>query len=271
MIMSELFDLYERECLPELTPRVRADYRRMLRTLDDTFGYLEPQLLKPRHVVDFLAVKNGKVHRNRHVMLLSSIFKRARGSWCVDMDLDDPCNPCRRHPTKPRTRYVSDEEFNGFRANVPPSIQIAMDLALLTGQRQGDILALRWDHIHDDGIYIDQGKSGGERKLAIAISPAVEAVLGRARALHPQLPREYVVHTMYGRRYTGDGFRALWQIYMREWRKSHPDRWTFHDLRAKCVSDTGSLQDASLRAGHADPRITSRVYDRNRRRVEPLR
>jgi integrase len=168
---------------------------------------------------------------------------------------------------------VTDEEFAGFRATCPPSIQIAMDLALLTGQRQGDILALRWDHIHADGIHIDQGKSGGERKLAIAISPAVEAVLARARALTPQLPREYVVHTMFGRRYTGDGFRALWQVYMRAWRKAHPDeaRWVFHDLRAKCVSDTKNLQDASLRAGHADPRITARVYDRNRRRVAPLR
>ena len=273
MIMSDLFNLYERECLPELTLRVQRDYRHMLRHLDDVFGYLEPQQVKPRHVVDFLNVKTGKVHRNRMVMVLSSIFKRAMGSWCIELDLVNPCVVARRHPTKPRTRYVTDEEFQGFRATAPASVQIAMDLALLTGQRQGDILALRWDQIHDGEIWIDQGKSGGERKLAIVISPALEAVLTRARALEPQLPREYVVHTMFGRRYTGDGFRALWQVYMCAWRKAHPNdsRWVFHDIRAKCVSDTTSLQDASLRAGHADPRITSRVYDRNRRRVEALR
>ena len=277
MIVSDLINFYARDHLPTLTPRVRRDYWRILRTLDDAFGYREVQALKPRHVVDFLNVPTGRVHRNRHIMILSSIYKLARGSWCVEMDLDDPCKPARRHPTKPRTRYVTDAEFQDMRATVPPQVQIAMDLALLIGQRQGDIIALRWDHVFMEGprdsweIHVDQGKTG--KRLAIGITPAVEAVLTRARALAPQLPREYVVHTCMGRRYTGDGFRALWQKYMRAYRRAHPgvSGWTFHDLRAKCVSDNKSLAAASLLAGHRNQTITGSVYDRNRRRVEPLR
>jgi integrase len=278
MIMSDLFDLFQKTYGHEVTTRVRRDYRRMFNTLDDYFGHMEISAVKPKHVAAFINEPGyGKVHRNRHVMILNMVFLRAMGNWCIDFDLTNPCIPVRRHPTKARTRYVTDAEFAEMRAMCPPSVQIAMDLALLIGQRQGDIIALRWDHVFMEGpresweIWIDQGKTG--KRLAIGISPAVEAVLMRAKLLEPQLPRMYVVHTKFGRRYTGDGFRALWQVYMRMWRANHPgEAWfTFHDLRAKCVSDNKSLAAASLLAGHRNQTITGSVYDRNRRRVEPLR
>jgi integrase len=273
MKMSDLFDLYLKEI--EVTPRVLRDYKNMIfNFLIPAFGAMDAKDIKPKHVAAFInacPTKRGRVHRNRMVMILSSAYLRAMGSWCIDDDLINPCTPVRRHPTKPRDRYVTDAEFAAFRATVPPSIQIAMDLALLIGQRQGDILALKWTDIHDGELWIDQGKTG--KKLAIGISAAVEAVLARARLIDPQLPRVYVVHTFMGRRYTADGFRALWQSYMKPWRRAHPEQatWTFHDIRAKAVSDNSSLEKASLLAGHIDQKITGRVYDRNRRRVEPLR
>jgi hypothetical protein len=44
-----------------------------------------------------------------------------------------------------------------------------------------------------------------------------------------------------------------------------------HDIRAKSISDNENLNDAYLLAGHIDIAMTRKTYDRNRRRVQPLR
>lgn len=275
MNMNDLFDRYVEDCLPEVTQRVQRDYRGMLNYLRVAFGNMEPQDVKPRHVADFINAKTGRVQRNRMVMLLSMIFKRAQGSWAIDMDLQNPCIPVRRHPTVPRDRYVTDEELDAFRATAPAQIQVALDLALLLCQRQSDIVLMRWDQIRTKGpredweIWVDQGKTG--KKLAIGVSPAVEAVLQRSRLLEPQFPPTYVIRNKFGRAYTPDSFRALWQKYMRKWMKAGNPNFHFHDMRAKAISDNPSLEQAYLTAGHISHAVTRRVYDRGRRRASPLR
>ena len=279
MLMNELFDKYEAEYVPELEPRTQRDYRGILVKLRETFGHMTPQEIKPRHVADFIAVKKGKIHRNRMVTILSTIYKIAMGSWCIEQDLVNPCTVVKRHPTKPRERYIEDAEFSAIRAVACPQVQIAMDLALLTGQRQGDIVSLTWKQVKTIGvprpdwrIEIDQGKTG--KKLAVMISPAVEAVLRRARMMEPAFPRTHVIRTKWGKAYTADGFRALWQRTIRRYETLtgvKANRAHFHDIRAKSISDNASLDNAYLLAGHIDIKMTRRTYDRNRRRVEPLR
>jgi integrase len=48
------------------------------------------------------------------------------------------------------------------------------------------------------------------------------------------------------------------------------ERFQFRDLRAKSASDD-TAQPASKRLGHADPKITERVYRRKTERAKPLR
>jgi integrase len=277
--MNELFDKYEAEYIPELEPRTQRDYKGILLILRANFGHMTPQEIKPRHVADFINVKKGRIHRNRMVTILSTVYKIAMGSWCIEMDLVNPCTVVKKWPTKPRERYIDDAEFAAIRAIACPQVQIAMDLALLTGQRQGDIVALTWKQIKTIGvarpdwrIEIDQGKTG--KKLAIMISPAVETVLKRARLMEPMWPRTHVIRTKWGKPYTPDGFRALWQRTIRRYEELtgvKANRAHFHDLRAKCISDNKSLDDAYLLAGHIDIKMTRKTYDRNRRRVQPLR
>ena len=49
------------------------------------------------------------------------------------------------------------------------------------------------------------------------------------------------------------------------------DRFTEHDLRGKVGSDAGSLERARQWLGHADSKITERVYRRKPEVVRPLR
>jgi integrase len=274
--MNDLFALYETECVPELEPRTQRDYRSILDILRASFGHLEPQAVRPKHVAEFINVKTGRVHRNRMVTILSSVFKIAMGSWCIDEDLVNPCTVVKKWKTKPRTRYVTTDEYNRFRATCGPQVQIAMDLAVIMGQRQGDLINLKWSQVKTLGlpreqwyVEVDQSKTGKE--LGILISPALETVLQRAKMMLPHWPREYVLRTKFGLGYTPDGFRAMWQRYCRAWGKAGNPRFHFHDLRAKAGSDHKSVQHAFALLGHQDIKMTARVYERNRRMVEPSR
>lgn len=267
--MSKLFDRYRREVLPALRPRTQKQYLGALAKLDEVFGAKHPDDVEPRDVGRFLDVPKGKIHRNRMVAVLSAVYTKAVGRWYVAKR--NPCRDVERNESRKRNRYVTDVEFLTVYKAMPPRIQIAMDLALITGQRQGDLLALKWEQVSADGILFQQGKTG--KRLLVGMSPALQAVLDRAKALVPQLPREYVLRTRKGQAYTSEGFRAPWQRRMRKLIKTGvlAQRFTFHDIRAKCVSDSVDLQAAFDRAGHTSMAMTRGVYDRGVRKVTPLK
>jgi integrase len=270
--MNQVFDRYEAECVPELGARTQRDYRRHLLTLRQHFGAFVPGTIKPKDVGRFLDVKTGKQHRNKVVAVLSSVMGFAVGAWYIDGCDVNPCQNVRRHECHPRTRYVTDDEFHAVRSLAPFSVQLAMDLALLTGQRQGDILDMTWLTVHETHIDVIQGKTG--KHLGIRITPALEEVLLRARRYKPFIgPRLYIVRTRNGEPYTHEGFRALWQRVMDEAMRlgAIRTRYTFHDLRAKCATDKKDLAGASALLGHGDSRLTNRIYVRGMQMVDPLR
>jgi len=49
------------------------------------------------------------------------------------------------------------------------------------------------------------------------------------------------------------------------------ERFTEHDLRAKCGSDAATLEHAQQLLAHADKKTTERIYRRKAERVKPLR
>lgn len=265
--MNDCFDRYEKEVLPGLEPRTQKDYRRHLIKLREVFGHMAPDDVQPRHVGQFLDVQTGKIHRNRQVAVLSAVFSKAVGRWYVAER--NPCAKVERHKSAPRDRHVTDAEYAAVYALANPKVQVAMDLALLTGQRQGDLLTMKWSQVTPEGITVRQGKTG--RRLLVEMSPTLEAVLNRAKAFLPHLPREYVLRRGDGQPYSADGFRAMWQRTMRAYKKKGGVRFTFHDLRGKSATDSGSLEAAYERLGHTSIAMTRRVYDRGVRKVKPLR
>lgn len=267
--VNEMLDKYAAEVVIQHSPNTQKDYAWHLQRLRAVFGHMLVTDVKPRHVGRFLDVKEGKVSRNRSAAVLSAAFTKAVGRWY--MCDRNPCIGVERNGTRPRDRYINDDEFEAVRSIQPPHMQIAMDLALLTGQRQGDLLNLTWAHVLPHGIYFRQGKTG--KKLIVEMTPALEAVLLRSRRLDTGMARYHLVRTLDGSPFTSEGFRANWQRYMRIAlaRGKIRSRFTFHDIRAKCVSDTSNITDAMHRAGHTSMQMTRSVYDRNARRVSALR
>lgn len=265
--VRDMLDRYTSEVLPTLEPRTQKDYRRHLKILATVFGDARPDEVLPRHIGQFLTVTKGPIQRNRIVAVLSAVYTKAVGRWYVADK--NPCVGVERNPSRKRDRYVTDAEYAAVYALHAPRMQIAMDLALLTGQRQGDLLRLQWSKVTTEGVEFRQGKTG--KRLLVTMSPDLKAVLDRAKDMLPDVPRAYVLRRRDGQPYSENGFRAIWQRAMRKYARAGGERFTFHDLRAKSVSDSGSLQAAMERAGHTSMAMTRGVYDRGVRKVTPLR
>jgi integrase len=271
--VSQVLDGYEAACLHELAPRTQRDYRRHLNHLRRRFGHLLANGLKPRDFGPFLTEipsgKKGRVQRVRQLAVLSAAFTYAV-SFSYQMELN-PLRQVKRPKFKPRTRYVTDAEYDGVRAIAIPQIRLAMQLAYLTGQRQGDVIGLKWKDV-DDRIHFVQGKTG--KKIGVKIGPKLEETLDECWKLPygGHEGGEYVVPRSKrgGGRYTSEGFRAGWQRLIGKWVRMGNARFNFHDLRSKTVSDSTSLQEASDRAGHIGQAMTKRVYDRKERQVDSL-
>jgi integrase len=266
--MKALFERYKLEVLPRKAEKTQRNQSYMFPILVDVFGDMAPGAIRPKHIYEFLSRRGRQAltSANKEMNLLSHCLTKAVQWGLID---ENPCRHVRRdeYRPKPRDRYVTDAEFEIVRKLAPERIQIAMDLAVLTGLRRGDILALRRESVTDDGLLIHTAKTG--KALLMEWTDELRAVVTRAQRLDPRV-RAPLLCTLGGRAYTGDGFSAIWQRVMAKAVKADVERFTFHDLRAKSASDD-ELASASARLGHTSQAITKRVYVRKPTKVKPLR
>lgn len=275
--VGEILDRYERDCLDELAPRTARDYRRHIGHLRRRFGPLDATTLEPRIFAEFLGeVKRGKIQRVRQLAVLSAALTIAvrRWFWLKTNVLRDVERP----KSKPRDRLILDEEFSACKALAPYRVQLAMQLALLTGQRQGDIIRFRWADIREasvDGrtfheLHVYQSKTS--KRLAIEVTPDLEMVLDQCWQLKGggHTGSEYVIPTRTRIPYTSCGFRAVWQRVIKKYMRRGGENFHFHDIRALAATKCPTLEMAQQLLGHTSSQMTKRIYRRGIERVRPL-
>lgn len=275
--VTMILDRYERECLQDLAPRTQGDYRRHLEHLRRRFGALDVTQLEPRTFADFLNVRKGQTHRVRQLAVLSAALTIAvrRWFWLKTNVLRDVERP----KGKPRDRLIADEEFHACRALAPLRVQLAMDLALLTAQRQGDIIAFKWTDIREDVIdgkritFLHVYQSKTRKRIGIEVTSDLESVLDRCWLLKGggKDGSQYVIPNRGGRPYTSEAFRAAWQRVRLKWERRGGANLHFHDIRALAATKCKTLEEAQMLLGHTSSAMTRRVYRRGIERVKPLR
>jgi integrase len=256
---------YRLTILVRKSPKTQYEQEHQLSRLLTVFGHMGIGDIRRGHVAQYRDERGAPVAANREIALLSHIFARAMEWEIVD---SNPCTGVERFTEKPRRRYVTDAEFLAVYEGAGPLIQIMMGLALLTGQRESDLLRIRASDLTDTGIAFQQRKTG--KRLTVAWSDPLRFVARQAL----ELPRSgvqslYLICQPDGQPYTASGFQTAWQRHMTARMEGGKlaERFTFHDLRAKAGSD-GS--DGRL-LGHADPRMLERVYKRKSEVVRPVR
>lgn len=266
--IAEILDRYQAECLPRLAPRTARDYVRHIRDLKLWYGDRIACELKPKDFAPFLSIpigKKGIVQRIRQLGVLSAALTQAVSFWFI---LDrNVLRDVKRPKTYPRDRLIEDHEFEAVRSSAPVRVGLMMELAIRLGQRQSDLLNLKWTDIREGHVFFQQGKTG--KRLAIAVTPDLKRVFGKCAML--PLRSEYVITNNAGTAYTSEGFRACWQRTINAYCRKGGARYTFHDIRALCATRCASLEEASKLLGHSNTGITKRIYRRGVERVSALR
>ncbi|MGQ3671941.1 tyrosine-type recombinase/integrase [Xanthobacter sp. TB0136] len=237
-IFQTLIDLYlDSEEFQRLAPRTQADYRRIIfdreNNIAKKFGSmpLSAFSLKYRHETrgifkvwrDALA-KSSRRQADYAWVVLARIISVALDRGKVDS------NPCERggriyRADRSGNVWTTDDEAR-FTAAAPTHLILPFMMALWTGQRQGDLLALTWSAYDGQHIRLRQGKTG------VRVIIPVGAPL---KSLMDSTPRKStsILTTAAGRPWTPDGFRVSWR---KACAKAGITDLTFHDLRGTAVT-----------------------------------
>lgn len=204
-----------------------------------------PSDVKPKHVAMLLEHhKATPSMANTMRNVLKQVFTRAvvRG----DCDIN-PVQFVRPNKEKKRDRYLTDTEIQAIKEQATPTLQAMMDICYLTGQRIGDVLAIRYADITEDGIYFKQKKTGN--RVLVAMTPDLAKAIAAAKSLHDNLRGLTLFHTRGGKPFAYWTVRTLWE---RATLAAKIENAHLHDIRAKTATDAKAQGlDSKTLLGHA--------------------
>jgi len=257
---------YRGEILPAYRDTTRREYGRIVERLDAVFGPMRLEEVRPSDIAAYLDRRSAKIAANREIAVLSSVYQHAiRWGWTET----NPCRGVRRNRERPRRRYVTDQELARLREAADEQWRCIIDLAYLTALRRGDLLRLRLDAITERGLLVEQSKTGA--RILYQTTPALRAVLTRAKKLRRRTRSLHLFATRDGTPYTPSGWDSAWRRLVA---RSGLEDVHFHDIRAKSLTDAARTRNrdyAQALAGHADVSMTeSYIRAREWVEVEPL-
>lgn len=219
--------------------------------------YLRPFLDRPR---------TYNLHRSVLRQVLS--FAALEGWRDGHNPVDDV--PQRKMPK--RRRIVTDAEVAAIKRAAlqatrgGQALGQMIDLALLTGQRIGDVLKMRWQDVTDDGVLVDQGKT--KARLLIEWTPALRAAVDACSGGRDRIG--YLLVKSTGAPYRYAGVRSAW---VRACARAGVDDLHIHDLRGRAgadLADEAGPYAAQKLLGHESIKMTEGyISGKTRQRAKP--
>ena len=238
---------------PPLKPNTLKQYEAACERLKENFADFEPREVLQRHVVALkLHMADTPNMSNRVISVLRAVFAYALEQQIVD---SNPCIGVRRHLEHKRDRYITHGEFQAICANSSNNMRVIYEMCYLTGQRIGDVLAIRLADISAEGIAFKQEKTNA--RLLVQMTPDLEELITRIKAL----PRKIRGLTLFCSPRGGKPvhYSSVKDAFALSCRKAGVEDASLHDLRAKSLSDTDDQgNDAQKLGGHTDAKMTKR-------------
>ncbi len=148
---AELADEYlERHAKP-LKKSWRQDERMIKQELLPRWKYVKPSDVSRRDVralIESIVDRGAPIHANRMLALVRKIFNFAIEREWIDQNPCSQVKPMGREV--PRDRVLNHDEIRSIWAALDkeePPIQAAFRLRLMTAQRGGEVLQMRWDDL----------------------------------------------------------------------------------------------------------------------------
>jgi integrase len=185
---------------------------------------------------------------------------------------DNPCSGVERYQEPKRVRFLDDDELARFMAALDARTTEkiscnAIRLLLLTGARRGEVLAMRWDDIHEingKGLWIKPGATTKQKtEHRVALSHGALQVLEAMKKYRK--PGEPFVFPGHGPGEHLGGFKKTFAALCKEAKITN---FRTHDLRHSAISFAVSngvdLTTAGKVAGHTQAATTwrySHIHD----------
>jgi integrase len=262
LTVAALFERYAREVSPEKRGS-RWEIIRLRALAQDAAFAGEAAALDGAAMAEW---RDGRLRSvsaatvNRELNLISAVLTRSIKEWRLPLAANPVHNIQRPKQPAERVRRVSDEERAaivkelGWSGTTPPVdtrewIAWGFCLALETMMRQGEILALRWRHVHPRHCHLPMTKNGHPRD--VPLSSAARALFA---LVTPGIPEQRVVPVTVGT------FGAYFRDAVRG---ADIEDLHFHDTRREALTRTArKLTEIELAraSGHSSTRALMRYY-----------
>ena len=254
--MPALIDRVLEHIKPTLATSTAAQYDIAGRKLKAALLEFAPEQVKSKHVAA-IKVHHAKTPNmsNRMLSVLRTVF-----AFAVEWQLveSNPCIGIRRHSEAKRDRYLTDDEFRAIKARAHPRLAAIMDVAYCTGQRIGDVLAIRYADIAEAGINFRQQKTGA--RLMIRMTQELRDAVARAKAVSGDNVRALTLFHIRGR---VPSYRGTRDLFDRAAHLAGVEDAGLHDIRAKAITDAKRQgKDPQKLGGHTDAKQTERYVRR---------
>ncbi|MBK1656539.1 tyrosine-type recombinase/integrase [Allochromatium vinosum] len=262
----------------------------------DLIPLLGKRQLKSIKRADVLAIIEDKAETAPRAAALLLTYIKLLFAYAEEVELIDlsPVASLKRGKiskamrTVKRARVLDDAEIRDFwigaeeAGTVHRLTALALKLILVTGQRPGEVVGMRWGEIEGETWTIPASRRGKTNTAhAVYLTETARAILDQARAEVDRLsdrrrwePSGYVFEHREGKPATTAGLsRALDRYAERLGAKDHPDwgRWHPHDLRRTCrtrLSEIGISEEVAERViGHTKLGVVA-VYNQHKYALE---
>ena len=208
-----------------------------------------------RGLVEAIAQRGAPIHANRTLALIRKMF-----AFAVDREWVD-ANPASRIAQpgieRQRDRVLSDEEIRRFWTALdrePPDMAAAFRLRLLTAQRGGEVINMRWSDIDLDGamwtVPGEHSKNGLSHRV-----PLTQPALKILRGLRGKEATRVLAGVVRNKTERAEATKRI----------GLPD-FRGHDLRRTAATRMSSVGVPRVVVGkilnHAEPGVTA-IYDRH--------
>jgi integrase len=219
-----------------LAESTKAEYRRVFKFWDFKYGTCPLEALEEkafrRDVIKWHNEFSDEKPReaDNRVSILARVLSWATADGPLDRNVLDGFE---RAYANDRSDVIwLPEDIEAFLAVASPEMQLAMVLALHTGQRQGDILRLAWNQYDGTSISLRQGKRQRLGRSAPLIRIPCTKALKTTLAAAPRLAL-VILTTKTGLRFKKRYFAQQWE---KTCRAAGIVNLHFHDIRGTTVT-----------------------------------
>ncbi|WP_425963827.1 tyrosine-type recombinase/integrase [Rhizobium nepotum] len=226
--LSSLLTLYRGSSdFRRTKPCTRHEYDRYMDRIRMTFGRLSLQdLQQPTTRGAFKEWRDSLADTPRMAdfawTVLVRVLSFAKDRGMISVNIAERGG--RLYRSTRRDRIWTDADVAAFEAVAPPYMRMAIQLAVWTGQRKGDLLRLSWSDFDGSNLRLTQSKTNS--RVVVPMGPLADV-------LRSHISDGAILRNSRGAAWTSDGFNTSWRKYCA---KAGITALTFHDLRGTAIT-----------------------------------